>query len=244
MTFRFFHAALFSCLMIVFVTTLSPGTAHAQDNGVFLREDFHDLGNWRPLLFPKISEHTKYSIEVVGDESFLKAESNASASGLVYRREFNVFEYPVMKWRWRISNVYRNGNALEKAGDDYPLRVYVVFKYDPEAASVGKRIKFGLAKTLYGEYPPDSTLTYIWESRKHDRRIVTSPYADEARMVILRAGPEHAGMWVEERVNIIDDYHAAFGEDPPSVASIAIMNDSDNTGESSVSYLDYIEVFR
>jgi hypothetical protein len=47
-----------------------------------------------------------------------------------------------------------------------------------------------------------------------------------------------------ESVNIIEDYVKAFGVKPPEKAGIAIMNDSDNTGEQSVSYLDYIEVYR
>jgi hypothetical protein len=29
---------------------------------------------------------------------------------------------------------------------------------------------------------------------------------------------------------------------PPPIASLAIMNDSDNTGEKSVSYVDFMEV--
>ncbi len=29
-----------------------------------------------------------------------------------------------------------------------------------------------------------------------------------------------------------------------ALGSIAVMNDSDNTGESSVSYMEYIEIFR
>jgi hypothetical protein len=41
-----------------------------------------------------------------------------------------------------------------------------------------------------------------------------------------------------------DPTDKAFGEDPPSVANLAIMNDSDNTGESAVSYIDYIEIYR
>jgi hypothetical protein len=49
---------------------------------------------------------------------------------------------------------------------------------------------------------------------------------------------------VEEEANILEDYTKAFGAAPPAIASIAIMNDSDNTGESSVSYVDYIEVYK
>jgi hypothetical protein len=51
-------------------------------------------------------------------------------------------------------------------------------------------------------------------------------------------------MWVEEDVNIVRDYREAFGSEPPPVASLAIMNDSDDTGERAVSFIDYIEVYR
>ena len=46
-----------------------------------------------------------------------------------------------------------------------------------------------------------------------------------------------------QEVNILEDYKAAFGKDPPEIASIAIMNDSDNTKESSISYVDYIVIY-
>jgi Ca2+-binding EF-hand superfamily protein len=52
------------------------------------------------------------------------------------------------------------------------------------------------------------------------------------------------GTWQAEEVNILSDYKKAFGTSPPELASLAIMNDSDNTGQASVSYLDFIEVFR
>jgi hypothetical protein len=62
--------------------------------------------------------------------------------------------------------------------------------------------------------------------------------------IITENGRSAIGMWVEETVNILDDYRAAFGKEPPPTAGIAIMNDSDNTGEMAVSYVDYIEVFK
>ena len=63
-------------------------------------------------------------------------------------------------------------------------------------------------------------------------------------MVILQQGDSNSGKWIEQEVNIVEDYHKAFREDPPVTASIAIMSDSDNTGESAVAYIDYIEIFR
>ena len=221
---------------------LSCFNLYADRDKVFLHEDFIDLQNWKPLFFPKIKRHTEYSIGRNSDNSYLRAESSASASGLILKKEFNVFEYPKLKWRWKISNVYLKGNAEEKSGDDYPIRIYVIFKYDPDKASFAQRIRYGLAKTIYGEYPPQSSLIYIWESKAHNKRIITSPFARESKMIILEAGGDNVGKWLQEKVNILEDYKKAFGNMPPSIASLAIMNDSDNTGEKSVSYVDFIEI--
>ena len=52
-------------------------------------------------------------------------------------------------------------------------------------------------------------------------------------MFIVESGKENVGKWIDERVNILNDYKLAFGEDPPRKASLAIMADTDNTGETS-----------
>lgn len=229
---------------IIFVSVALSFPCFAGDSPVFLREDFDTLQDWKPLHFPKIKEHSEYSIEQDGDASYLKAESNASASGIVFKKDFNVFDFPKVRWSWKVSNVYEKGNAKEKSGDDYPIRIYIVFKYSPNDASFGKKFKYGLAKKIYGEYPPDSSLNYIWANREHSERVLTNTYAEEAKMVILQSGDMKAGMWMTQEVNILSDYRKVFGQDPPAEASIAIMNDSDNTGERSVSYIDYIEVLK
>ena len=63
-------------------------------------------------------------------------------------------------------------------------------------------------------------------------------------MIPLRSGSGLVGQWLEEERNILKDYREAFGKDPPTKAGLAFMNDSDNTGEASVSWIDYIEIFR
>ncbi len=63
-------------------------------------------------------------------------------------------------------------------------------------------------------------------------------------MIALQAGTSNTGKWQTEEVNILRDYQMAFGEKPASTVSIAIMNDSDNTEEDSISYVDFIEFFR
>jgi hypothetical protein len=183
-------------------------------------------------------------VETDGAMHYLKAESNASASALVYKKEFNVFEYPKVRWRWKVSNIYKRAAPGTKEGDDYPLRIYIIFKYDPERLGFFEKLKYESAKAIYGEYPPDSTLSYIWASSPDVRRIMPSPYSARGQLIALERGPEKVGEWVEEAVDVLKDYRDAFGKEPPSTASLAIMNDSDNTGEESFSYLEYIEIFK
>ncbi len=230
-------------MLLMLAIALAPAPAAAQ-GAVFLREEFNDLANWRPVTFPKIREQTRYSIETLERESVLQAESQASASAIVYRTTFNVSDYPRLRWKWRVDNVYRKGNASSKEGDDYPLRIYVLFEYDPEKAAAIDRAKYGLARALYGEYPPHSALNYIWASREDEEGILTNPYASNAKMIVLQKGRKNLRRWIVEERNILDDYRRAFGTDPPARATLGIMSDSDNTKEASIAYVGFIEVYR
>ena len=232
-------AYIFTTAILV---TASP--AFTDDHHVLVREDFSTLDNWKPFTFPKIKSHSTYTIERTGSEHILRAESNASASAIVYKDSFNIYDYPKARWRWKVKNVYAKGDVRSKAGDDYPIRVYIMFEYDPDKAGLGESIKYGLAKSLYGEYPPHSSLSYIWSSKDDPEKFVVSPYTDKAVMVLLEKGPAKVGTWVDEEIDILADYQKAFKTKPPTRARIAIMNDSDNTGESAVSWVEYIEVFK
>jgi hypothetical protein len=219
------------------------GSVRAADRAVLFREEFRDLRNWQDLFFPGISSHSSYTVDACSGSPCLKAESNASASALIHTSSFDVRAYPRARWRWKIENIYRKGDARKKAGDDYPLRIYILFEYRPEQAGGWERVQYALARALYGQYPPHSSLSYVWANREEGSRVLASPYTDRARMVLLQEGASRAGTWQDEEVDLLADYRAAFGADPPERARVAIMNDSDDTGERSVSWLEYIEVY-
>ena len=160
------------------------------------------------------------------------------------RKSFSVYEYGRARWRWRVENVYRPADEEAREGDDYPLRVYIVFRYDPRRADAFTKLRYESAKLLYGEYPPHGSLNYVWASNDHGLPIFASPYTERSKIVALRRGARHAGEWMMEEVDVLADYRRAFGEDPPAEAGVAVMNDSDNTGESSVSFIDFLEIYR
>lgn len=231
----------FVLLIALFASAI--GHSQTRSEKVFLMENFESLQDWEPLIFPKIKKHSVYTISTDTRGSSVRAESSGSASGLKYRKTFNVYAYPNIRWRWKAENVYEKGSVKTREGDDYPIRVYIIFKYDPEKADFFTRLKYGSAKLFQGEYPPHSALNYIWANKTYGQTIFPSPFADDSKMII-KQGPSDVGNWHEEKVNLLEDYREAFGEDPPENAGIVIMNDSDNTGESSVSYFDFIEVYR
>ena len=230
-------------IALIFLNLLlmvAPLDAQMTEQG--FREDFQTLANWKPLTFPKIPRHSTYSIEREGEKNILVARADRSASGIICARSLNIYKTPILKWKWKISNIYQAGDEKKKSGDDYPLRIYVVFKYDPDKASVFEKVRYNALKLVYGEYPPHSSLCYIWANRKYAERILPNPYTSRTQMILLQKGSDRAGFWIEERVNALDDYRRAFGTEPPREASIAIMSDADNTGEKAIGYLDYIEV--
>ena len=55
-------------------------------------------------------------------------------------------------------------------------------------------------------------------------------------MIVVESGPEKVNQWVNEERNVLEDYRKAFGEDPPLVSGVALMTDTDNTGESATAY--------
>ena len=118
-----------------------------------------------------------------------------------------------------------------------------MFQYDPKDPNVKRKFKYGLGKLFYGKYPPYSSLTYIWANRSQGQKYLPSPYVREDMMIPLRSGSESAGQWMEEEVNLLEDYRTTFGTNPPRKANLAIMNDSDDMGESSVSWVDWIQIF-
>ena len=227
------------CIMVSMAVAVTPDATSR-----LFREDFQTLERWKPLFFPKIEDHTAYKVGSGNDTDFLHTESNASASALVYEQEFDIYAYPRARWRWKVDAYSLYGDPQTKAGDDYPLRVYFLFRYNPATASFTEKIKYGLAKTFYGEYPPHSTLSYVWSYTTEGPPFYPSPYTERAKIIVLRKGDTELGTWVVQDVDVVEDYKEVFGQPPPAAAGIAVMNDSDNTGGNAVSRIDFIEVYR
>lgn len=234
----------FSLFIFLLLPMLS---SQAEENQEMLLGDFSQQTkslpeSWKPLVFDSIDEHTEYTLVDDQNIKVVKAKSNESASGLTKKIRFNPKEYPYLSWRWKVNKAIAETDVTSKSGDDYAARVYIIFKYNVEDLSEDEQSNVGWYKFFNGELPPLATINYIWGNKMAVGRIVSSPYTDLVKMVILKNKDSALKEWHLEERNIYEDYKKAFGEAPKDVISIAIMTDTDNTEAAAESYFGDIVV--
>lgn len=193
-------------------------TAFADDTIRFGSFATSGLEGWAGKEFKGVTEYTIVSEE---GKNVLQAVSNGGASGLVFETEYEPADYPLLSWTWKVSGVLAKGDSRSKQGDDYAARVYVIFPH--------------------WFFPKTKTLNYIWANKLEKEAVQANAYTGNAMMIAVESGADKADEWVEVRRNIVEDYRRAFGEDPPAVGAIAIMSDTDNTGESATAW--YGDIF-
>lgn len=199
---------------------------------------------WEPLEFPKIDRHSRYQLVDDNGEQVVEATTDNSASGLIARVSVEPADSLILRWRWKVSNVFEQGDARKKDGDDYPARLYVAFQFEPEEAGFFERAKRKTVEVVFGEELPGNALNYIWANRLPAGEVVPNPFTDTTMMVAVNSGADNIGEWVTVERDIVADYKEAFGRKPPKLAGVAIMSDSDNTGESATAWYGDIQLIK
>jgi hypothetical protein len=187
---------------------------------------------WHLLRFRGTKTLTQYSPVEDGNNVYLRAESNGSAAVIYKIAQFDPREYPFIAWEWKTENIIEKGNAYTKKGNDFSVSLGIIFDYDPQRASVLKKIKYSFIKLFYGLYPPDYVILYVWGNGVHEKKgdIISSPYSDTVKLFVLENGSSHLYKWRTEERNILEDFKEAFGTYPQQrVGGIGIHTDSDNT---------------
>ena len=237
-------ALWFTCLLVASVVThaQSPGYIEA---GMFSFSNTREIlpDGWQPLTFSRIKRHTDYLL--VDDEGtvVIKAVSEQSASGLTQAISIDPREYPFIQWRWKVNNVLQQGDVTSKHGDDYPARIYITFAFDPDKAGYLDRLEYEAARLIQGKDVPYRAISYIWGSNSPAGTMIPNAYTDKVMMFVVESGAGKLQQWLTERRNVFEDYQKAFGEEPAMISGVAIMTDTDNTGEAAVAWYGDI-IFR
>jgi len=177
------------------------------------------LDDWEEEIF---NDQTRYTLINDADIQYLQAISQASASGLVRKMTINLEKTPYLNWSWRTDKVFESNNERLKEGDDYPARIYIIVS----------------GGWLFWK---TQALNYVWSSNQVVGSHWPNAYTANAHMLAIRSGPNQQQQWRSEKRNVRQDLKTYFGKDITEVHAVAVMTDSDDTGEAAQA--DYGDIY-
>jgi hypothetical protein len=152
-----------------------------------------------------------YTVREEAGRRFLAAVSKGL--GIQAAREterWDLATYPVLAWSWRPRTFPQGGDERESATNDSALAVYMAVPYS--------KIRGPRA------------LKYIWSEKVSVGTRLTSNQGLTQVRVVRSGPPASKDAWVEERVNVLKDWTAAFQEsEAPKPGGIAVLTDADDT---------------
>jgi Protein of unknown function (DUF3047) len=167
--------------------------------------------DWKPR---KDEGKGAYKVAEASGLRFLHATVRGLGIQAARQHEWDLGTYPVLTWSWRPIEFPKGGDEREGKTNDSALSVYMLVPYS--------RVRGPKA------------VKYVWSERVPvGTRLDSNMGLTQVR--VLRSGPPaKKGEWVEERVNVRDDYKKYFEEkDTPKPAGIAVLTDSDDTNSTA-----------
>jgi len=160
-----------------------------------------------------------YHIKKENENKFLRIDTRGGCTSIGKKQSYDAQIYPLLSWRWRMHKLPEKGNENYRKTNDSGAAIYVIFK---------------------GMFRLNTILKYVWSSTLPQGTETSSPYNKRTKVIVLRSGKKQAGTWINETVNIVEDYRRLFNQDPPAVEGIGILSDADNT--NSTAKADYDDI--
>jgi hypothetical protein len=215
-----FHVNKLLTTVVFFILAISTASSTPREQ---VLDDYKNglAPGWETKSF---AGQTHYTAEHDDKQFYIKATSKGAASGLFHKIAYDSKEQPILRWSWKIERTLTKGDERSKGGDDYAARVYVVFP----------SFLFWNTKAL----------NYIWANKLPRGEALPNAFTANAMMIAVESGNGRAGQWLNEERNIYEDFKKYFKSEPPKVGAIAIMTDTDNTGESVTAWYGPIFIGR
>jgi hypothetical protein len=191
---------------------------------------------WRPYRLARFKKPTQYKLVPYNGSVAMRAQADSSASGLQHEVSVDLHEYPWLTWHWKVPELIAGADNTLQHVEDSPARVIVTFEGGREKLPDAEQINYDLAKAISGNGLPYATIMYIWENNLPEGTVIDHHMTTRIKMIVAGSGSKDLDSWHEERVNVLEDYRRAFGEEPPRIRAVGIMSDSDNTGGHAVAY--------
>jgi hypothetical protein len=218
------------------------GAANRIVIGEFIAEKEADGSpkGWKTVTYFNASP-TNYQVIKYRGKYVLKAEGIGTSSSLFKKVKVELKDYPIISWRWKISNVIRQAIETREDRNDSAARLIVVFRPEPGEISLWYGLDYLVRKIIRRNEPIGPRIEYIWGNRIEKGRVVDNPSVKHSKVIVVESGEEKANRWIREKRNLLDDYRAAFGIDPKGILTLGIQTDTDQSNEGVTTY--YGEIF-
>jgi hypothetical protein len=179
-----------------------------------------------PLLPEHFNDREKFYIVQEGNRRFVRGYTQGEAQHIILPANdgmgggfgWKLDEYPILTWDWRALELPRG--AREDRINDTGAAVYVTFGTDWLGRP--RSIKY-----TYSTLLPKGTIVRF----------------GPLRVLVVDTGLEGIGTWKTVERDVIADYRAIFGGDPPNEPlSITLWSDSDDTQSTGKADFDNIRI--
>lgn len=216
------------CLIVLIVLTVavnaeSKGSSAPNKADSIVLDTFSNCSkNNLPCGWKARERSTKmFSVKEKNGNYYFSVDSHDDDNAAGKTVSFSPYDYPYLTWRWRVHSLPAEGSENVKDRDDSGAGVYVIFKG-------------GIIKPI---------IKYVWSTTLPVTTTTKSPFSGSTRIIVLESGPDKLGKWVDEKVNLVNDFKLLFGKNPPKVIAIGLLTDSNNTHSSaSADYDDFISM--
>ena len=180
--------------------------------------------NWHPWKLSQFKSPSHYELVDEAGGIVVKANAQASASGLIHFLDVDPHATPLLNWRWKVMDL----NPTETSADDSPVRIVVSFAGDLDKLSFSDRLFYDSFRLFAGQQLPYAALMYVWGSRTPKEGIVPNRYTSRIKILAVENGRGKLGSWQAVTRNVHEDFKRAFGEEPGTIISVGILTETDD----------------
>jgi hypothetical protein len=196
---------------------------------------------WMPIKINEQKTPTVYDLVDEQGTVVLHAVADSAASLVGYRVAFDLKSAPVLSWRWKIARLIPTADNTVAGKEDSPARIVLEFDGDKSKLSLADKSTLATGKFLSGREVPYATLMYIWSNTEPVGKVIRNPRTPRVQMVVASSGAGGVGTWQTLSRNAVEDFRRAFGEDPGRLTGVAVLTDTDNTGEHAEAWYGDIQ---
>ena len=205
---------------LILVTALSQTNLYAEDLKVFEFTD-KELSELTVRKVRGADNKTEYSVGSNENGNYLKAIADNAASGLGKEIKIDLNKTPFINITWKIEKDIPGIDETAKKGHDFAARVFVIKKTGATALS-------------------NRAINYVFSSNQDVGSNSPSPYTKKSIDNVLATTKTNLNEWVTVKANVKEDFKKFHNLDVNELDGIAIMSDTDNSKQKSITYYQNI----